>query len=181
MAMGQKTNAITQKGSNIAVFAELINGVVCISTTHPLVEMPIIASSDFNFEVEDNEVSDESLKSYPLLGQESSAMTLTVLQKDYDTLNFFKKYKGKNLTVLKFVSDDELDGDHVLQIMPSMKVKGNFNLSAPDGTMDIELLGEALTADTAINLASFANSKFPATLTGSVTVERGAYYAFVTL
>jgi hypothetical protein len=100
------------------------------------------ASSDFNFEVQDNEVCNESLKSYPLLGQESSEMTSTVMQKYYDTLNFFKKYKGKNLTVLRFVPDDELDGDHVLQ--------GNVNLSALDGTMYIELLGEALTVDTVL-------------------------------
>ena len=178
MALGRKTNAVSLNGSDLMVGMEVVDAGLYSGTTFVF---PIIQTSDIGEEEATENIPTESGTQIQVAGSKTATFTTTVVQKDFETLNFAKTYKAKTLAFIKPVADVPLDGKYIFTVIPNCTPSQTRNLVGDSATVDINFNVNPVTADTEIDISKFADPSFPVALTGLVTVLKGEFYGLVSV
>jgi len=176
---------ITRTGSNKAV---LVPGTTVAGTFTPvpanIVTLPVIASSQYTKEVGTEDVEDEGRNVYTLTGTKSFSVTLSALQSDMKTINWFEDNEGKYFLFSKKISDTKhgTAPNEKVDVMVgyNMLFLGGFDLSMPDSTVDINLSGNVnnetanwtIPEATVTAIATALGVTFPAT----PVIEKGRFF-----
>jgi hypothetical protein len=177
MALSQNTGGILRKGST--KFA-VLDSTAAAAISGTVAEFPIVASSGIAGTPATETATDEGGNTYEEVTSFTTRFTAEILQKDVATAEYFQTNDGYKAFLKQMKTVKAGDTEVEFMLIPKVKLDGSFNFSS-SGNQSVDLLCEAVTADTGISIAQFETGNFAVSVTGTITVAAGQAVKFFTL
>jgi hypothetical protein len=177
MALTRDSANITQLGSGKATILVLNSAGSALTAWQP---MPWIADSTLTDETAQDTIDTEGSTQFTVDGSRTRTLSLTVMQKDLDSIQFMKANRGNYAQIVKEVNEDPLDGQHNYLVVGKAKINPNLTLQGRSGTQDYTFTIEEATGfpNIALSSANTAGS-FSTTISGTATISTGYDYEFL--
>jgi hypothetical protein len=178
--LARNANAIMKLGSG-RMWIKVVDSAGADIDGEDWMPFPIVKDSTLKDDFAEEFVEDEGGDQYPQEGKRTVELSGTTSQRDQDTMELSViTLRGKYVSIIKEQSSRPVDGKYQYLFMPLAKMTPSLELKFPGGEIGWKFNPQPSPSAVAFNLATGAADITDAkvTLTGTVNVATGDYYAF---
>jgi hypothetical protein len=175
---GRIANAMQKLGSG-RMWIRIVEDDGTVITGEDFVPFPIVKDSTLKDDFAEEFAEDEGGDQYPQEGKRTVELSGTTAQRDKATLEVSTKtLRGKYVAILKEQSSRPVNGKYQYLYVALAKMTPNLEVKFPGGEIGWKFNPQPAPSAVSIDLSTLGITDAKVTLTGTVAIPVGEYYAF---
>ncbi len=175
---GRIANAMQKLGSG-RMWICIRDSLGTAITDEQFVPFPIVKDSTLKDDFAEEFAEDEGGDQYPQEGKRTVELSGTTAQRDQPTLELSTKtLRGLYVAILKEQSSRPVNGKYQYLYIPLAKMTPNLEVKFPGGEIGWKFNPQPAPSAFTVDLSTIGITDAKVTLTGTVSIATGEYYAF---